>query len=304
MKMINKDLFVPLEREILQVQKKEETLGYWQDAWIRLKKNKMALLGLIIIVCLIVVAIFGPIFSSHTYDEQNLMMTNSSPSWEHWCCTDILGRDIFIRVLYGARISLAIGIVASLLNLFIGVIYGGIAGFCGGKIDRIMMNIVDILYSVPTLLYVILLMVILKPGLINIFIALGIGYRLQMARIVRCQILSMKEQEFILAARTIGVSKKRILFRHLLPNAMGAIIVTMTLAIPDAIFTEAFLSFIGLGVSAPMASWGVLASEGVNNLRAYPFQLFFPAVAISVTMLAFNFLGDGLRDVLDPKMRR
>lgn len=304
MKMINKDLFLPLEREILQVQKKEETLGYWQDAWIRLKKNKMALLGLIIIVCLIVVAIFGPIFSSHTYDEQNLMMINSSPSWEHWFGTDNLGRDIFIRVLYGARISLAIGIVASLLNLFIGVIYGGIAGFFGGKIDRIMMNIVDILYSVPTLLYVILLMVILKPGLINIFIALGIGYWLQMARIVRGQILSMKEQEFILAARTIGVSKKRILFRHLLPNAMGAIIVTMTLAIPDAIFTEAFLSFIGLGVSAPMASWGVLASEGVNNLRAYPFQLFFPAVAISVTMLAFNFLGDGLRDVLDPKMRR
>lgn len=302
--MINKDLFVSLEREILQVQKKEETLGYWQDAWIRLKKNKMALLGLIIIVCLIIVAIFGPIFSSHTYDEQNLMMTNSSPSWEHWFGTDNLGRDIFIRVLYGARISLAIGIVASLLNLFIGVIYGGISGFCGGKIDRIMMNIVDILYSVPTLLYVILLMVILKPGLINIFIALGIGYWLQMARIVRGQILSMKEQEFILAARTIGVSKKRILFRHLLPNAMGAIIVTMTLAIPDAIFTEAFLSFIGLGVSAPMASWGVLASEGVNNLRAYPFQLFFPAVAISVTMLAFNFLGDGLRDVLDPKMRR
>ena len=302
--MINKDLFVPLEREILQVQKKEETLGYWQDAWIRLKKNKMALLGLIIIVCLIIVAIFGPIFSSHTYDEQNLMMTNSSPSWEHWFGTDNLGRDVFIRVLYGARISLAIGIVASLLNLFIGVIYGGIAGFFGGKIDRIMMNIVDILYSVPTLLYVILLMVILKPGLINIFIALGIGYWLQMARIVRGQILSMKEQEFILAARTIGVSKKRILFRHLLPNAMGAIIVTMTLAIPDAIFTEAFLSFIGLGVSAPMASWGVLASEGVNNLRAYPFQLFFPAVAISVTMLAFNFLGDGLRDVLDPKMRR
>lgn len=302
--MINKDLFVPLEREILQVQKKEETLGYWQDAWIRLKKNKMALLGLIIIVCLIVVAIFGPIFSSHTYDEQNLMMTNSPPSWEHWFGTDNLGRDIFIRVLYGARISLAIGIVASLLNLFIGVIYGGISGFCGGKIDRIMMNIVDILYSVPTLLYVILLMVILKPGLINIFIALGIGYWLQMARIVRGQILSMKEQEFILAARTIGVSKKRILFRHLLPNAMGAIIVTMTLAIPDAIFTEAFLSFIGLGVSSPMASWGVLASEGVNNLRAYPFQLFFPAVAISVTMLAFNFLGDGLRDVLDPKMRR
>lgn len=302
--MINKDLFVPIEREILRVEQEKVTLGYWQDAWQRLLKNKIAMLGLIIIVLLMLTAIIGPMISSHTYDEQNLMLTNSPPSAEHWFGTDNLGRDIFIRVLYGARISLSIGIVASLLNLFIGVIYGGIAGFCGGKIDRIMMNIVDILYSVPTLLYVILLMVILKPGLINIFIALGIGYWLQMARIVRGQILSMKEQEFVLAAKTVGVSKSRILLRHLLPNAMGAIIVTMTLAIPDAIFTEAFLSFIGLGVAAPMASWGVLASEGVNNLRAYPFQLFFPALAISITMLAFNFLGDGLRDVLDPKMRQ
>ena len=293
-----------MEREIINVQKQTETLGYWQDAWLRLKKNKMATLGLAVIVVLILIAVFVPLFSSHSYDEQNLMMPNEPPSFEHWFGTDNLGRDIFIRVVYGARISLAIGIVASLLNFFIGVIYGGIAGFCGGKVDRVMMNIVDILYSVPTLLYVILLMVVLKPGLINIFIALGIGYWLQMARIVRGQILAMKQQEFILAARCIGASRMRILLRHLIPNAMGAIVVTMTLAIPDAIFTEAFLSFIGLGVSAPMASWGVLASEGVNNIRAYPFQLFFPAAAISITMLAFNFLGDGLRDVLDPKMRR
>lgn len=286
------------------MQNQTETLGYWQDAWLRLKKNKMATLGLAVIAALVLIAVFVPLFSSHSYDEQNLMMPNQSPSFEHWFGTDNLGRDIFIRVLYGARISLAIGIVASLLNFFIGVIYGGIAGFCGGKVDRVMMNIVDILYSVPTLLYVILLMVVLKPGLINIFIALGIGYWLQMARIVRGQILAMKQQEFILAAHCIGASRMRILLRHLIPNAMGAIVVTMTLAIPDAIFTEAFLSFIGLGVSAPMASWGVLASEGVNNIRAYPFQLFFPAAAISITMLAFNFLGDGLRDVLDPKMRR
>ncbi len=286
------------------MQNQTETLGYWQDAWLRLKKNKMATLSLAVIAALVLIAVFVPLFSSHSYDEQNLMMPNQSPSFEHWFGTDNLGRDIFIRVLYGARISLAIGIVASLLNFFIGVVYGGIAGFCGGKIDRVMMNIVDILYSVPTLLYVILLMVVLKPGLINIFIALGIGYWLQMARIVRGQILAMKQQEFILAARCIGASRMRILLRHLIPNTMGAIVVTMTLAIPDAIFTEAFLSFIGLGVSAPMASWGVLASEGVNNIRAYPFQLFFPAAAISITMLAFNFLGDGLRDVLDPKMRR
>lgn len=302
--MLNKNMFVPLEKEIINVQKQTETLGYWQDAWLRLKKNKMATLGLAVIIALILIAVFVPIFSSHTYDEQNLMMPNQSPSLEHWFGTDNLGRDIFIRVLYGARISLAIGIVASLINFFIGVIYGGISGFCGGKIDRVMMNIVDILYSVPTLLYVILLMVVLKPGLINIFIALGIGYWLQMARIVRGQILALKQQEFVLAAHSIGAGKMRILLRHLIPNTMGAIVVTMTLAIPDAIFTEAFLSFIGLGVSAPMASWGVLASEGINNIRAYPFQLFFPAAAISITMLAFNFLGDGLRDVLDPKMRR
>ncbi|HIX84398.1 MAG TPA: ABC transporter permease [Candidatus Megamonas gallistercoris] len=297
-------MFASMEREIINMQNQTETLGYWQDAWLRLKKNKMATLGLAVIAALVLIAVFVPLFSSHSYDEQNLMMPNQSPSFEHWFGTDNLGRDIFIRVLYGARISLAIGIVASLLNFFIGVVYGGIAGFCGGKIDRVMMNIVDILYSVPTLLYVILLMVVLKPGLINIFIALGIGYWLQMARIVRGQILAMKQQEFILAARCIGASRMRILLRHLIPNTMGAIVVTMTLAIPDAIFTEAFLSFIGLGVSAPMASWGVLASEGVNNIRAYPFQLFFPAAAISITMLAFNFLGDGLRDVLDPKMRR
>lgn len=296
--------FMPLTQKFDSAQEQAPALGFWRDAWQRLKRNKVAMASFWVIVLFMAIAVFGPLFSGYEYDEQNLMLTNQSPSWQHWFGTDNLGRDIFVRVLYGARISLAIGIVASLINLFIGVIYGGIAGYIGGRTDRIMMNIVDVLYSVPTLLYVILLMVVMKPGLMNIFIALGIAYWLQMARIVRGQILSIKEQEFVLAARTIGVPKFRILLRHLIPNAMGAIVVTMTLAIPDAIFTEAFLSFIGLGVSAPMASWGVLASEGVNNLRAYPFQLFFPAAAISITMLAFNLLGDGLRDVLDPKMRR
>ncbi len=232
------------------------------------------------------------------------MEANQAPSAQHWFGTDNLGRDLFIRVLYGARISLAIGIVASFINLTIGVIYGGIAGMLGGRVDRIMMNIVDVLYGIPVLLYVILLMVLLKPGLMNIFIALGIAYWLGMARIVRGQILSLKEQEYVLAARTMGASNWRILSRHLIPGCMGPIIITMTLAIPEAIFTEAFLSFIGLGVAAPMASWGVLSSEGVTSLRSYPFQLFFPAMAISITMLAFIFLGDGLRDALDPRARR
>ena len=298
--------FAPLEHEAAKLtqQETQPALGYWQDAWIRFKKDKVAMAGLCVIIFLVLVAIFGPMLSSISYADQDLAQVNQGPSAAHWFGTDNLGRDLFIRVLYGARISLSIGIVASLLNFVIGVTYGGIAGFAGGKVDRIMMSIVDVLYSVPMLLYVILLMVVLKPGLINIFIALGIAYWLPMARIVRGQILAMKEQEFVLAARTIGASKRRILQKHLIPNAIGAIVVTLSLSIPDAIFTEAFLSFIGLGVSAPMASWGVLASEGVTSLKAYPFQLFFPAVAISVTMLAFNFLSDGLRDVLDPKMRR
>ncbi|GMA98086.1 ABC transporter permease [Pelosinus sp. IPA-1] len=280
------------------------SITYWQDAWMRLQKNKMAMAGLYIVVFVILIAAIGPVLSQASYSDQDLSQANQSPSIEHWFGTDNLGRDLFIRVLYGARISMSIGIVASLLNFTVGVLYGGIAGFSGGKVDRYMMNIVDVLYSIPVLLYVILLMVVLKPGLTNIFIALGISYWLQMARIVRGQILGLKEQEYVLAARTIGASNWRILLRHLIPNTMGPIIITMTLAIPTAIFTEAFLSFIGLGVSAPMASWGVLASEGITSLRSYPFQLFFPAMAISITMLAFNFLGDGLRDALDPRMRR
>lgn len=298
--------FSPVDnKNIEKIQENNKpSLGYWQDAWLRLKKDKMAMAGLCFIVFLMLLALIGPMLSSIGYADQDFNNVNAGPSYEHWFGTDSLGRDLFIRVLYGARISLSIGLIASLINLVIGVLYGGISGLMGGKVDRIMMNIVDVLYSVPTLLYVILLMVVFKPGLLNIFIALGISYWLHMARIVRGQVLSIKEQEFVLAAISMGASKWRLLTKHLIPNAVGAIVVSWSLSIPDAIFTEAFLSFIGLGVSAPMASWGVLASEGINSMRGYPFQLFFPAAAISLTMLAFNFLSDGLRDALDPKMRR
>lgn len=301
---MNSELFKPIAHDQKVNELASPSITYWQDAWVRLQKNKMAMVGLYIVLFIILVAAVGPLLSSASYSDQELLHANQSPSSAHWFGTDNLGRDLFIRVLYGARISMSIGIVASLLNFTVGVIYGGIAGLLGGKVDRIMMSIVDVLYGIPVLLYVILLMVVLKPGLINIFIALGIAYWLQMARIVRGQILGIREQEYVLAARTIGASNWRILSRHLIPNTMGPIIITMTLAIPEAIFTEAFLSFIGLGVAAPMASWGVLASEGIVSLRSYPFQLFFPALAISITMLAFNFLGDGLRDALDPRMRR
>ncbi|WP_298703007.1 ABC transporter permease [uncultured Veillonella sp.] len=269
--------------------------------WQRLKQNRLALVGLCIIVCMIVLAIIGPWFSPYTYADQNLALANEAPSSDHWFGTDTLGRDIYVRVVYGARISLAVGFVAAAINLVIGVVYGSIAGYMGGKVDRLMMGLVDILYGIPLLLYVILLMVVLSPGLTSIFLALGIAYWLTMARIVRSQIMALKNEEYVLAARAMGVSKWRILFRHMLPNCLGPIVITMTLAIPEAIFTEAFLSFIGLGVSAPMASWGVLAAEGINSMRSYPFQLIAPALAIGITMLGFTFFGDGLRSALDPK---
>ena len=290
--------FLPLQRTDASA---ESVYVARPSAWYRLQQNKLALVGLGIIVVMIILAIVGPMFSSYTYAEQDLMAANQGPSSAHWFGTDTLGRDLYTRVMYGARISLTIGFVAALIKLVIGVIYGGVSGFFGGKVDRVMMGIVDILYGIPLLLYVILLMVVLEPGLTSIFIALGIAYWLTMARIVRSQIIKIKKEEYVIAAQSMGIPSWRILWRHILPNCAGPIIITMTLAIPEAIFTEAFLSFIGLGVSAPMASWGVLAAEGINSMRSYPFQLIFPALAISITMLGFAFFGDGLRNALDPK---
>ena len=277
---------------------------YWQDAWRRLKRDKVAMLGLGIIVAIFLMAIFGPMLSRYTYDGQNFMVANEFPSWEHLFGTDMFGRDLFVRVMYGARISLAVGLMASLINLTIGVIYGSISGFVGGRTDDIMMRIVDTIRSIPTMIYVILLMVIIGPGLKSIFITLGISYWTNMARIVRSEVMRVKNEEYVLAARTIGASPKRILLRHLIPNAMGPILVTLTFCVPQAIFAEAFLSFVGLGVNAPMASWGMLSSDAMNSLMVYPYQLFFPALAISITILAFNFFGDGLRDALDPRLRK
>lgn len=290
--------FAPLDKELIQ---NDNSLILRPGPWQRLQKNKLAVFGIVVIIFILIMAIIGPWLSSYTYDQQDLYAANQGPSASHWFGTDNLGRDLFVRVLYGARISMSIGFVSALINLVIGVLYGGISGYFGGKIDRLMMNIVDILYGIPLLLYVILLMVVLKPGLLNIFIALGIAYWLTMARIVRGQIMRQKNEEYVLAARSMGASDARILFKHILPNCLAPIIITMMISIPEAIFTEAFLSFIGLGVSAPMASWGVLASEGVNTMAIYPYQLAFPALAISITMLSFTFLGDGLRDAFDPK---
>ncbi len=301
---IDKDLFTPAEEKADAQAIVRPSLSYAQDAWRRLKKSRMAMLGLGIIVFMTLAALIGPYLSPYDYAEQDLSRVNEPPSADHWFGTDALGRDLFVRVLYGARVSLLIGFLGAFVNLTIEVIYGGISGFLGGRVDAVMMRIVDILYGIPLLLVVIMLMVVLEPGLKSILIAFGLTYWLGMARIVRGQLLSLKENEYVLAARTLGASRWRILFRHLIPNAMGPIIVTTTLLIPSAIFLEAFLSFIGRGVQVPQASWGVLASDGYKAIRSYPWQLFFPAAAISITLLAFNFLGDGLRDALDPRLRR
>lgn len=280
------------------------SMTYWQDAWRRLKKDKLAMIGLITIILIFAIAIVGPWLSDITYSDQNLLRANEKPSSDHWFGTDNFGRDMYVRVLYGARISLLVAVVATVVNFFIGVLYGGISGYAGGRVDNILMRIVDIIFTVPVTLYAIILMVVIGSGLKSIIVTLGTIYWVTMARVVRGQVLSLKEQEYVLAARTLGASTWRILVRHLIPNAMGPIIVTATMMIPGAIFTESFLSFIGLGVSAPMASWGSLAADALGGLRSYPYQLFAPAIAICITMLAFNFLGDGLRDALDPRMRK
>jgi oligopeptide transport system permease protein len=278
--------------------------NYWEDSWRRLCRNKIAMGGLFILIFLILFAIIGPTLSSHTYYETHLQLKNLCPSREHFFGTDELGRSIFVRICWGARISLFIGVLSALIDMVIGVLYGGFAALFGGKTEEVMMRVADVLSSLPNLLIVILLTVIMDQGVTTIILAMTIAGWINMARITRGQILSLKEQEFVTAAISFGAGKIRILLRHLIPNCFGAIITTVTLTIPHAIFTEAFLSFLGLGVQAPIASWGTMASDGLPALSFYPWRLFFPAFFISITMLAFNLLGDGLRDAFDPRLRK
>ncbi|MCM3569992.1 ABC transporter permease [Neobacillus mesonae] len=279
------------------------SLSFWKDVFIRFRKNKLAMFGIVLLIILVFMAIFGPYMTKFDYASNDLMNTNKPPSSTHWFGTDDLGRDMFARTWQGARISLFIGIMAALIDFFIGVAWGGIAGYKGGRVDEIMMRIADILYGVPYLLLVILLMVVLGANLTTMIIAMTITGWINMARIVRGEVLSLKNQEYVLAARTLGASVSRIMGRHLIPNAMGSILVTMTLTIPSAIFTESFLSFLGLGLTPPLASWGTMANDGLASIQYYPWRLFFPAVLIALTIFAFNVIGDGLRDALDPRLR-
>ncbi len=280
------------------------SMTYWQDAWRRLKKNKIAIASLFFIFIMSLMAVVGPMMVKFQYNDNNLMLGIFKPNAEHWFGTDGLGRDMWARVWIGARISLFIGLMAALIETTIGIVVGGIAGFFGGKIDMFIMRFIDILIAIPFLIFVILIMVIVGSGVFSIILAFSITGWLGMARLVRGQILQLKEQEFVLAARTLGADSMRLIFKHLIPNTLGVIIVTLTMAIPQAIFTEAFLSFIGIGVRPPMTSWGQLANSGAQAMQVQPFLLLIPAIFISLTMLSLNMLGDGLRDALDPRLRK
>jgi len=287
----------------------------WVDASRRLVRNKAALVSMIVLGIITLLAIFAPLLSPYAYDYQDYSVVSCGPDWwhdpsivchaggSHWFGTDSLGRDLFVRVLYGARVSMAVGLVASIVSLMIGVVYGATAGFFGGRIDELMMRFVDILYSLPFIFFVIILMVISNNNFILLFVAIGAVQWLTMARIVRGQTLSLKQTEFIEAARASGVGTFGIIRRHIVPNVVGPVIIYMTLSIPAVILAESFLSFLGLGIQPPYTSWGVLIAEGSDVLEIAPWMLVFPAAFMAITLFCFNFIGDGLRDALDPKDR-
>ncbi len=270
----------------------------WSDAWRRLRKNRLAVAGAIVLLILGLLCAFGPLFAQ-SYQEQNLDLGATPPSADHWLGTDTLGRDLFARILYGGRISILVGLVATFVALAIGVVYGAVAGYFGGKLDSVMMRLVDIMYALPFTIFVILLMVFFGRNIVLLFVAIGAVEWLTMARIVRGQILTIKKMEFIEAARSLGFGKRRIIFRHMIPNVLGPIIVYTTLTIPAVMLLEAFLSFLGLGVQPPMSSWGVLIKDGAEKMEEFWWLLVFPGTVFSLSLFSLNFVGDGLRDALD-----
>lgn len=281
-----------------------ENKSFGRDVWSRFCRNKRALFGLICLTAVVLLAVFGPILSPYPYDGMDVAVKNQGSTMAHWFGTDQFGRDTFTRVLYGARISLMIGFVATAINLVIGVVYGGIAGYAGGVTDMVLMRIVDVIYAVPAMVYMILLMLLLGSNVYSVMIGICVSGWINMARIVRSQVIALKEQEFSVAAFVMGASTRRILFRHLLVNSLGPIIVSVTLMIPQAIFTEAFLSFIGIGISAPMASLGTLAQDAKMQLEIYPMQMIWPVAVICLVIFSLNFMGEGLEEALNPRGKR
>ncbi|MDM5297525.1 ABC transporter permease [Bacillus pumilus] len=334
---IDKSLFEPAGVDSFSAEKIEKpSLNYWQDAWLRIKKNKAAIVSMAVLVLIILMALVGPLISGKDFSTQITSEANLPPRIQgiehigflpftgertlkngdvvnpyeqkgieqyYWFGTDNLGRDLFTRVWKGTQISLLIAVVAAVIDLIIGVAYGAISGYFGGKIDNVMQRILEILMGIPNLIVVILMILILKPGIIPIIIALSITGWISMARVVRAQVMKLKEQEYVLAARTLGLNNFKIIFKHMLPNLTGVMIINTMFTIPSAIFFEAFLSFIGLGLQEPQASLGTLIDDGFKSMIAFPYQMVYPAIIISVIMIVFNLVADGVRDALDPKMK-
>lgn len=334
---IDKQKFQPA---VIDSSKREEiskpSLNYWQDAWLRLKKNKGAVVSLVIVIFLILMAFIGPLISNYESDRQKTSDANLPPriqgleniSWlpfdgtrtlkngdvvnpyeqkgiedYYWFGTDNLGRDQFSRVWEGTQISLYIAFLAAFIDMIIGVTFGAISGYFGGRIDTIMQRIIEVVSGIPNLVVVILMILVLKPGIISITVALTITGWVSMARVVRAQVLKLKSQEYVLASKTLGAKDSKIIMKHLLPNLAGVIIINTMFTIPNAIFFEAFLSFIGLGLQDPLASLGTLIDNGFKSMQAFPHQMLIPAIVISIIMISFNMIADGIRDALDPKMR-
>ena len=279
----------------------EKGSSLWADAWIKLSRNHLALFGLAVVLTLCLVSLLTPWIAPYGYEQQNLMLGASPPSAEHWLGTDVFGRDMLTRIMYGGRVSLLVGFIATAVALLIGVLWGAIAGFVGGRVDTVMMRMVDILYALPFMIFIVLLMVVFGRNIFLLFFAIGAVEWLTMARIVRGQVMSLRRQEFVEAAHSLGLSQWAIIRRHIIPNTLGPVIVYTTLTIPSVMLLEAFLSFLGLGIQPPQSSWGLLINYGVETMEEYPWLLIFPGTALSLTLFALNFLGDGLRDALDPR---
>ena len=277
----------------------EKGSSLWHDAWLRLRKNKLALLGGSVLLFMIVVALLTPWIAPYSYEGQNLDLGASPPSAAHWLGTDIFGRDVLTQIMYGGRISLAVGFIATAVALLIGVTWGAAAGYVGGRVDAVMMRLVDILYALPFMIFIVLLMVVFGRNILLLFLAIGAVEWLTMARIMRSQVQSLRQQEFVEAAVSVGLSPAAIIRKHVVPNALGPIIVYTTLTIPSVMLLEAFLSFLGLGIQPPATSWGLLISYGAETMEEYPWLLIFPGCALTLTLFSLNFLGDGLRDALD-----
>lgn len=334
---INKEMFEParVDASISETIEKP-SLNFWQDSWLRLRKNKAAVISLVVIILLIIMAFLGPVMTPYTYDDQNTNNANLPPRIQgleniqwlpfngsitkkdgtvshpyvdrqvkqyYWFGTDELGRDQFARVWKGTQISLLIALVAAGIDMIVGIAYGAISGYLGGRVDSIMQRILEVLMGIPNLIVVVLMILVLKPGIMPIIIAIALTEWISMARVVRAEVLKLKNQEFVLAAKTLGASDFSIIFKHMVPNMFGMIIINTMFSIPNAIFFEAFLSFIGMGLQEPNASLGTLINSGFKSMLAYPYQMIIPAILICVIMVAFNLIADGLRDALDPKMR-